>query len=497
MSSQALRDARRYEEIYEKEILTEQRPLFHLAPRCGWMNDPNGFGFYNGSCHLFYQYYPYASEWRSMHWGHATSRDFLHWDYLPAALAPDQSYDYMGCFSGSAIESDDGKHVLMYTSVKMAPEMQDEGIGIQTQSIAIGDGIDYEKYSGNPVLTEEDLPEGGSRYDFRDPKVWKAADGSYICAVANRAADNTGAILLYKSTDLFHWKYWKVLAANHGRFGAMWECPDFFELDGKHVLLVSPQDMQPSGFEYHNGNGTLCLIGSYDEATGTFSEEKDQAIDYGIDFYAPQTVLTEDGRRIMIGWMQNWDACAIRNPSEQWAGQMSVPRELSLKDGRLYEQPVRELIDMYQDTVIYKDVVIGTGESVALEGVRGRCVDMTIHVRPADPGHVFHRFSVRFAQKDRLRTAVSFRPHEKSVKVDRKYSGSCRAFVHQRRCLVEGSSDGVITLRLVLDRFSAEVFINDGRYVMSAAIFTDLAAEGISFFADGEAVIDVESHRLS
>jgi beta-fructofuranosidase len=277
----------------------------------------------------------------------------------------------------------------------------------------------------------------------------------------------------------------------------MWECPDFFELDGKHVLLVSPQDMQPSGFEYHNGNGTLCLIGSYDEATGTFSEEKDQAIDYGIDFYAPQTVLTEDGRRIMIGWMQNWDACAIRNPSEQWAGQMSVPRELSLKDGRLFQQPVRELIDMYQDTVIYKDVVIGTGESVALEGVRGRCVDMTIHVRPADPGHVFHRFSVRFAQKDRLRTAVSFRPHEKTVKVDRKYSGSCRAIVHQRRCLVEGSSDGVITLRLVLDRFSAEVFINDGRYVMSAAIFTDLAAEGISFFADGEAVIDVESHRLS
>ena len=318
MSSQALRDARRYEEIYEKEILTEQRPLFHLAPRCGWMNDPNGFGFYNGSCHLFYQYYPYASEWRSMHWGHATSRDFLHWDYLPAALAPDQSYDYMGCFSGSAIESDDGKHVLMYTSVKMAPEMQDEGIGIQTQSIAIGDGIDYEKYSGNPVLTEEDLPEGGSRYDFRDPKVWKAADGSYICAVANRAADNTGAILLYKSTDLFHWKYWKVLAANHGRFGAMWECPDFFELDGKHVLLVSPQDMQPSGFEYHNGNGTLCLIGSYDEATGTFSEEKDQAIDYGIDFYALQTILSEDGRRIMIGWMQNWDACAIRNKSELW-----------------------------------------------------------------------------------------------------------------------------------------------------------------------------------
>ena len=477
MTSQALRDARRYEEIYEKEILPEQRPLFHLAPRCGWMNDPNGFGFYNGSCHLFYQYYPYASEWRSMHWGHAVSRDFLHWEFLPAALAPDQPYDYMGCYSGSAIQSEDGKHVLMYTSVRMASDMQDGGIGVQTQSIAIGDGIDYEKYSGNPVLTEADLPEGGSRFDFRDPKVWKASDGSYICAVANRAADNTGAILLYKSSDLFHWKYWKVLAANRGRFGMMWECPDFFELDGKHVLLVSPQDMQPSGFEYHNGNGTLCLIGSYDEASGTFVEEKDQSIDYGIDFYAPQTILTDDGRRIMIGWMQNWDACAIRNPSEQWAGQMSVPRELSVKDGRLYHIP--------------RDKQFSQAEKA---GINFKSLGEPKHERRKPK---IQRFSVRFAQKDNLRTAVSFRPHEKTVKVDRKYSGSRRAIVHQRRCLVEGSSNGVITLRLVLDRYSAEVFINDGRYVMSAVIFTDLAADGISFFADGDAVIDVESHRLS
>ncbi|MER2024770.1 MAG: GH32 C-terminal domain-containing protein, partial [Eubacteriales bacterium] len=279
--------------------------------------------------------------------------------------------------------------------------------------------------------------------------------------------------------------------------GVMWECPDFFELDGKYVLLISPQDMQPSGFEYHNGNGTVCLIGSYDENSGTFAEEKDQAIDYGIDFYAPQTLLAEDGRRIMIGWMQNWDACAIRNPSELWAGQMSLPRELSIRDGRLYQQPVRELCSLYKDSIQYKDVPVGTTDTVVLEGIRGRCIDMTIHVRPADPSGVFHKFSVRFAQKDSLRTAVSFRPHEKTVKIDRKYSGSCRAIVHQRRCFVEGSENGVITLRLILDRFSAEVFINEGRYVMTASLFTDLSAEGISFFADGEAVIDVEKHQLS
>ena len=114
--------------------------------------------------------------------------------------------------------------------------------------------------------------------------------------------------------------------------------PDFFELDGKWVLLTSPQDMLPEGFEYHNGNGTLCLIGEYDEEKGTFTNSMIRAIDYGIDFYAPQTVLTPDGRRVMIGWMQNWDACSLRSPEEKWFGQMSLPRELFIKDGRLYQR---------------------------------------------------------------------------------------------------------------------------------------------------------------
>lgn len=496
MTSQALRDARRYEEIYEKEIPGGQRPLFHLTPRCGWMNDPNGFSIYKGCYHMFYQYYPYSSIWGPMHWGHAVSKDLLHWEYLPAALAPDQRYDYKGCFSGSAIETEDGRHLLIYTGVRQTSDPEGAESGVQTQCIAIGDGENYEKYSGNPVITSEDLPAGASRFDFRDPKIFKAPDGTYLCAAANRPADGSGEILLFKSKDLLNWKFWKPLASNRGRFGSMWECPDFFALDGKQVLLVSPQDMLPSGFEYHNGNGTLCLMGSYDEESGTFVEEKDQAIDYGIDFYAPQTILSPDGRRIMIGWMQNWDACAIRSPKDKWAGQMSVPRELSIRDGRLYQKPIREIESLYTDFSSYRDIRVGGERATILEGIHGRCLDMTVCVRPADPEHVFHKFSVRFAQKDNFRTAVSFRPHERTVKIDRKYSGSCRAIVHQRRCYVEGSEDGVIRLRILLDRFSAEIFIDDGKYAMTASLFTDLAAEGISFFADGEAVIDVEGHRM-
>ena len=117
MNSQALRDARRYEEIFEKMILPEERPAFHLSSRVGWMNDPNGFSRYKGEYHLFYQYHPYDSHWGPMHWGHAVSKDLLHWKYLPAVLAPDMPYDRDGCFSGGALTMKDGTHMLMYTGV--------------------------------------------------------------------------------------------------------------------------------------------------------------------------------------------------------------------------------------------------------------------------------------------------------------------------------------------------------------------------------------------
>lgn len=297
--NQILQEVRKYEEDAEKKIKREERPDFHLSARTGWMNDPNGFSFYGGKYHMFYQYHPFDSYWGPMHWGHAVSEDLLRWEYLPAALAPDACYDRDGCFSGSAAVLEDGRHLLMYTGV--VKEEQEDGtvLEVQTQCIAAGDGVNYEKFPKNPVIGAGDLPEGGSRYDFRDPKIWKKEDGSYCCVIGNRPADGSGQILLFSSPDGFRWKYEKVLAKNKNRFGRMWECPDFFHLDGKWVLITSPQDMLPSGFEYHNGNGTLCLIGDFDEETGTFTEDKDQSIDYGIDFYAPQTILTPDGRRIM------------------------------------------------------------------------------------------------------------------------------------------------------------------------------------------------------
>ena len=489
--SQYLRDARRYEEATERLIPPQDRPAFHLSARVGWMNDPNGFSWHDGQYHLFYQYHPYDSRWGPMHWGHAVSADLLHWRYLPAAMAPDMPYDRKGCFSGSAITLADGRQLLMYTGV--AEEIGPNGAPrkVQTQNLAFGDGTDYVKFGGNPVITAADLPEGGSRYDFRDPKLLECEDG-WRCIVANDQIGEGGRILMYKSEDLTHWRLERVVAENRGRMGMMWECPDLFALDGHEVLLASAQDMLPKGFEYHNGNGTFCLLGRRD-AAGDYVWEGDHAIDYGIDFYAPQTVLTPDGRRVMIGWMQNWDTCNLHVKSTPWFGQMSLPRELRVKNGRLYQSPLRELEALRGKPVVYRNVEIENGE-IELPGIHGRMVDLEVEIEPAE-GELFNRFAVRFAKDGEHHTGFSFRPRESVVKVDRKFSGSRRAIIHQRRAKVD-HENGRLKLRLILDRFSVEAFINDGEKVMSATVGTPQSAQDISFFCDGKTRFNVRMYRL-
>ncbi len=512
--SEVLREARKYEEIVEKTITDRERPLFHLSTRVGWMNDPNGFSYYKGKYHMFYQYHPYDIVWGPMHWGHAVSEDLIHWQYLPAAMGPDEPYDQFGCFSGSAITLDDGRQLLMYTGVSKESQPDGSLKEVQKQCLAVGDGLDYEKYSGNPVITADKLPEGAGSFDFRDPKILRKPDGTFAAIVGNRPIkDKSGQILVFSSKDGFHWEYDHTLDTNRCRYGRMWECPDFFELDGKDVLLVSPQDMLPEGFEYHNGNGTLCLIGHLDE-NGRLAEEQNQSIDYGIDFYAPQTVLTPDGRRVMIGWMQNWDTSgAMRGEDLKWFGQMSLPRELHVKNGRLYQQPIRELENLRRDRIEYKDVKVeGPDEDlssslalnlaekdseseITLDGVKGRCVDITMKIRPEEAGRLFDRFTIKFASSGEHYSMLIWRPKERILRIDRKFSGSRRAIIHQRRALVPGE-DEAISIRLIVDRFSAEAFIDDGIQVMTITLYTEQEAGGISFSCRGKAMLDVEKYSL-
>lgn len=191
--------------------------------------------------------------------------------------------------------------------------------------------------------------------------------------------------------------------------------------------------------------------------------------------------------------MQNWDACNLRSPEEPWFGQMSIPRELSVKNGRLYQWPIRELDRMRSNKTEHRN--ISFSGTISLDGVKGRRVDMELALRPGDEENLYQKFAVRFAQNEQYQTSLSFRPRESILKVDRKFSGSRRAIIHQRRCLVN-STGGRIKMRIILDRFSVEVFVNDGEHVLTATMYTEQEADGISFFGDGDVDMDVVKYDL-
>lgn len=491
MQSEALEKARSFEKTFGPHVPPSQRPKYHITPLIGWMNDPNGFSVYRGEYHLFHQYYPYGREWGPMHWGHLKSRDLIRWEYLPAALAPDEPYDAGGCFSGGAVELPDGRQLLLYTGVRR--ECGADGfIGcVQTQCVAVGDGVDYVKYAQNPVLTHIDLPRGGSAADFRDPKLWQESDGSYRMVVGNRIADGHGAVLLYESRDGFDWHFVRTIDECHGQYGSMWECPDFFPLDGRQVLIVSPQDMAPVELEFHVGDGTLCLIGDYSEEKG-FTRYSAQSVDYGLDFYAPQTLLAPDGRRIMVAWMQNWSTAAAKPDFLRWMGQMTVPRELSIRNGRLCQLPVREL-EHYRGQLVSHHRVLVSRE-INVPGVSGRVLDMTATIRPIG-GDSFRRFRIRVAKDGEHETTICYDAKRGTILIDRTRSGLRRDIVHTRSFFVQ-AHHGELKLRILLDRFSVELFVNDGEQAASTVIYTRPEADAITFEAEGQALVDIEKYEL-
>lgn len=483
-----LERARQYEKERGKEIRAEERPVYHITPAVGWMNDPNGFSRYKGKYHLFYQYYPYATRWGSMHWGHYTTEDFIRWETLPAALAPDEEYE-TGCYSGSAAETPDGKHLLMYTAHYETGADDEEKVITETQCIAVGDGLEYVKYAGNPVLTADDLPEGSSPSDFRDPKIWREGT-SYYAVTVSMADDGSGQVLMYSSEDGFHWKFVSVLEKNRNRYGQMWECPDYFHLGDRNVILVSPMNMQKEELEFHGGHGVIGIIGSGEK--GVFHREKVQSMDYGFDFYAPQTVETSDGRRVMIAWMQSWESSSCSPAGAKWFGMMTVPRELSLKNGKIFQMPVREIEAYRTNRVSYEDCVIdGTA---ALDGISGRCADVEVVLKPGETEK--GTFSIRLAAEGDVYTEFRYDLEKEIMTVDRRNSGIRHDIACIREFRIE-KHEGTVRLRFLIDRFSIELFANDGEQAFTACIYdTPQSADGILFLSDTPAVIDVEKFDI-
>jgi len=476
---------------YERERMTklsaEDRPLFHLTPPIGWMNDPNGFCWYKGQFHLFYQYHPFSRRWGPMHWGHAVSQDLLHWTYMPCALAPDTAADAGGCFSGSAVPLPDERLLLCYTGVQPAGTFRRE---TQAQCVAFGDGTDFEKSLLNPVIRHAHLPPEYSAFDFRDPKAWLEKDGTLRLVVANRHETRQGSILLFESQDGLDWRFRGEIDASCNKYGRMWECPDFFPLDGKQVLLVSPQEMQARE-EFHAGFGTVALLGSFDEKDCRFERESLQPVDHGLNFYASQTTLAPDGRRIMIGWMDNWETCKEAPRRHEWYAQMSVPRELFIRDGRLMQLPVREMENLWRDTIRQEDVVVQ--EETSLPGVRGRLLDLTVILDTASSA--CRRFTLRLAKDASHEIRILCELARGELTFDRSRGGSRRDIAHTRHVPAE-ARNGRLSLRLLLDRESVELFINGGERAVTSLIPTPLSAEDITFAADAPIRISVEAHPL-
>ncbi len=308
-------------------------PERHFVPEIGWINDPNGFVYFKGEYHLFYQFNPYESVWGPMHWGHAKSKDLVNWEHLPVALAPDKDYDKDGCFSGSAIVKDDTLW-LMYTG----NIVNEDGSVRQVQNMAYStDGIHFEKIAQNPVATEELLPEEVIANDFRDPKIFEK-DGRYYSVVATKHKDGVGCIVLLGSDDLLDWQFESIFLKGQAHQGHVWECPDYFEVDGQEYLIVSPMRYQKEDNDFVNINSNIFVTGHVDWARKVFVADSFKEIDHGHDFYAAQTTQGPEGERVMIAWMHTWGRQLVPNDlGHKWYGQMTLPRLLKHDENGLQQ----------------------------------------------------------------------------------------------------------------------------------------------------------------
>ncbi|MFM0578352.1 glycoside hydrolase family 32 protein [Streptococcus suis] len=324
------------------------RPERHFVPEIGWINDPNGFVYFKGEYHLFYQFNPYESVWGPMHWGHAKSKDLVNWEHLPVALAPDKDYDKDGCFSGSAIVKEDTLW-LMYTG----NIVNEDGSVRQVQNMAYStDGIHFEKIAQNPVATEELLPEEVIANDFRDPKIFEK-DGRYYSVVATKHKDGVGCIVLLGSDDLLDWQFESIFLKGGAHQGHVWECPDYFEVDGQEYLIVSPMRYQKEDNDFVNINSNIFVTGHVDWDNKVFVADSFKEIDHGHDFYAAQTTEGPEEECVMIAWMHTWGRPLVTNDlGHKWYGQMTLPRLLKQGENGLRQVLSAGILNSFDDIEI-------------------------------------------------------------------------------------------------------------------------------------------------
>lgn len=462
----------------KNNVNMEYRLNYHLMGECGWINDPNGFSFLNGEYHLFYQYHPYSAAWGPMHWGHSVSKDLVKWEHLKIALAPDSSMDDWGCFSGSSIVKDN-KLYLFYTGCH---EDGKDNI-VQTQGIAVSENQRAEtftKYELNPIIGIDQIPDNASKKDFRDPKVFKQGD-SYYMLLGSHDNFGNGQALLYKSKDLLNWNYIGIIAKSNGELGKMWECPDLISFENKDVLIVSPQYMKAQGNDFNNVHSSIYMIGALNVEKGLFDFRNYHSIDYGFDFYAPQTVKNDEGKIILIAWMNMWESTY---PTEiyghNWTGAMTIPREVVLKNNKLYFIPF-EGVEKYRtnEENIY-DLAIEDEKKLE---IFGSSYELEVMIDALDA----EEFGLKLRVSDTEQTVLSYIKKEKLFSLNRNDSGIGPKGIRRTNINL---IDNKLKLHIFVDKCSIEVFLNDGEKVMTSMIYPSREAIDVKAFSKGKCVIE-------
>lgn len=323
---------------------------YHISPKRGWLNDPNGLCWFKGKYHVFYQTNPFDNQPGNSFWGHFTSEDLVNWQQETYALEPSQDYDVNGCYSGSAIVVGE-KLYLMYTGHRNLEAGYSE-----TQCLAVSDdGKKFYKLTNNPIIT---TPPKGNTSRFRDPKIWHTKTG-FNAVIGGESTDNLGQVNLYQASSIEGpWVYRQKLIVGKNGDGKMWECPDFFELDGQNFLFVSPKEMMDQGI---GGFSSVWIEASFD-LENTVTDYRMHGIDEGYDFYAPQTFWDQrNNRRIMFAWF-GMPGMQEKETANQ-VGALTLPREVVVRDNCLCFSPLKELVELRKNPrTIMTETNISIGE---------------------------------------------------------------------------------------------------------------------------------------
>lgn len=432
-------------------------PLLHAAPPTGWINDPNGFCYYRGQYHLYGQFHPYDTQWGPMHWGHWTSDDLVKWTWQGCVMAPDQPFDNMGCFSGSALVKD-GTLTIMYTGVSK----NSAGEMIQQQCIAQSkDGHHFEKWQCNPVISASLLPAGYSAGDFRDPKL-RMQGNEYYATMAVKGKHG-GELLTYKSEDLHHWKFDDSFAPG---VGEMLECPDVHTVDGHDILLACVMEMPPDGYRYPSQNPVVYWQKGKMNDNNSFDPLSALPLDNGLDFYAPQILKTPENNSVMMNWMNGWySSFPTHEIHHGWCGCMSFPRLLSFQDDQLFQRPY-PTIKKYRKSECNGKVALSQKE--LFHAPHGRCAEIDLE------------FTVSGT------TEISVFCHENEKFILRYEADSCIMTMERSSCgpdmttasrqetctkAIVRPANQKVSMKVFLDVCTVEVFLQDGLIVMSSMAY--------------------------